>query len=194
MHIIRIITIKLFVLLLLLSSSSVTMAKVESDWNSAVNFKNLKTYQWLTESEQQINEMKTNQILLNEDVQPAVDSELAKKGFKKINTGAPDFWISYYATVKDKLAQAKMDAPYMAPPPQPSVDGSDWYANMRTTQTVTTKYEEGTLLILMMDPATKKLIWYGLTKDVVNPSQTPKAREAKIQTAVKQILAKFPPK
>jgi hypothetical protein len=55
------------------------------------------------------------------------------------------------------------------------------------------QYEEGTLLLDIVDPGTKKLIWRGTAKTEVNAEQSPEKKEARINKAVHMLIEQFPP-
>ena len=61
-------------------------------------------------------------------------------------------------------------------------------------QSNTYEYDEGTLQIYVVDSTNSKLLWRGIGEGIVDPGATPEVREKRINAAVAQILAKFPPK
>jgi hypothetical protein len=55
------------------------------------------------------------------------------------------------------------------------------------------QYDEGTLLIDVIDMNKKELVWRGTGTGVIDPNATVEERTANINNAVAQILAQFPP-
>ena len=54
--------------------------------------------------------------------------------------------------------------------------------------------EEGTLILDIVDPASRNLIWRGIASAAVDRSKTPGERRARFKKAVSQLMAQFPPK
>jgi len=55
------------------------------------------------------------------------------------------------------------------------------------------QYDEGTLIIDVIDLNKKELVWRGTGTGALNPNATVEERTANINNAVAQILAQFPP-
>ena len=62
-----------------------------------------------------------------------------------------------------------------------------------STSTTVSEYQEGTLLIDMIDPSSKQLVWRGSGQARIRQSSSPEEREKRIGEAVQQILEDFPP-
>ena len=56
-----------------------------------------------------------------------------------------------------------------------------------------TTYEEGTLLLDVVDGRTNELVWRGAASTRINPDRTPQERTELIRTAVQKMLKDFPP-
>ena len=61
------------------------------------------------------------------------------------------------------------------------------------TETVVTEYEEGTLLIDIIDASGNGLLWRGSGSTRLSGSATPEKRKERVNTAVAKILEQFPP-
>ena len=55
------------------------------------------------------------------------------------------------------------------------------------------QYEEGTLVLDLIDAKSRDLIWRGAAKADVEVATTPEKRDKLIQAAVHKILENFPP-
>jgi len=172
---------------------------VNSDYDPGTDFSNLKTYQWASQGPQKTGDPRVDDnSLLHIRIKTAVDSELALKGFQKRITAAPDFVVNYHVSAKDKTDVQSFG---------PTHYGSGYYGGYRRagggfpgshsvygSGTVTTfHYTEGTLLIDIIDPKAKKLLWRGTGTKVVDPNATSEQKTATVKDAVAKILAKFPP-
>jgi hypothetical protein len=55
------------------------------------------------------------------------------------------------------------------------------------------QYEEGTLILDLIDPNGMRLIWRGTATTPLDESAGPRQREATVNEAVESILKRFPP-
>ena len=60
------------------------------------------------------------------------------------------------------------------------------------TSTRTVEYDQGQLIIDMMDPKTQKILWRGMASDQLYDLDTPQERTEYINKAVAKILESFP--
>jgi len=56
------------------------------------------------------------------------------------------------------------------------------------------QYEEGSLVLDVIDPAQSELVWRGTASKAIDRSWTPEERETEVREAVRALLAEFPPK
>jgi hypothetical protein len=153
--------------------------QVTQDYDPATDFAKLRTYGWLDGSTQRgdVDQLTAERIVR------AVDAELAARGFAKAEA-KPDFLIHYLASVAQRIESR----------PTTVSAGYGWrhgYAGVASNEIDT--YDEGTLVLDVIDPATKNLLWRGTAKAAVQANRTPDEREARIREVVRQILAQFPP-
>ena len=162
---------------------------VSSDYDHTADFSQLKTYSWSPKAQPVTGDPRIdNNALLDSRVRAAVDLELALKGFQKASTGTPDFWIAYQAAIQQKVDVMTLNNYYGYGYNRGINSMSGW-----DNETITTTYDEGTLILDIADPKTNKPLWRGSGQAEVNQNRTPEQREAKINEAVTQMLAKFPP-
>ena len=66
---------------------------------------------------------------------------------------------------------------------------------MRTFTTISDiqPYKEGTLLIDIVDAASKQLVWRGSALTEVDPGMTPEERNERITSIVHSMFTHFPP-
>ena len=97
-----------------------------------------------------------------------VERGLAEKGFVRTDTNNADFWLDYYVA---------------------ELEGTD---RNETVYGVT--YEEGSLVMDVIDPDTHEIIWQGAAYARIHPSDPPNVREQRMDIAVRRLLEKFPTK
>ena len=66
--------------------------------------------------------------------------------------------------------------------------------NMHSTQTTVYHYEEGSLILDIVDTKNKQLIWRGSAQAEIIASRTSKQRDELIEKAVDKLFSQFPPK
>ena len=59
---------------------------------------------------------------------------------------------------------------------------------------IQTEYDEGTLILDIVDAESRTLIWRGSARAEVSATVAPETREARVREAVRRILEQFPPK
>jgi hypothetical protein len=143
-------------------------AHVTTDWDHQARFTDYHTYAWMETPQMQAMQRGT---LFDRRLRSAVDEQLSAKGFRRSDaTGEADVLVVYHAGVQDKL------------------DVQQWgYAARRTD---VRQYQQGTVVIDVVDGKSKSLVWRGTASaEVGDPGQSGE----KIGKAVQKMFASFPP-
>ena len=93
----------------------------------------------------------------------------------------PDFLIAMQTMSKEKVRHSPEAWGYGY--------GLRWHSHKYRTRT----YDEGTLVLDFVDTASKKLIWRGTAKGLVESNRTPEELDDLVNEAVKKTLKNFPP-
>jgi hypothetical protein len=165
------------------------------DYDPKANFAGLKTYEWLKEPQKLTGDPRIdgNTILANR-IYEAVDTELAARGFRKIS-GDPDFLVAYHVSLDKRRSVQTLNSYYGYGPGW----GYGYGASYRpgywagAPETYVYEYEEGTLILDIVNPENKELIWRGSAQDEVHFKSTPEKDQTQLNEAVHKILEKFPP-
>ena len=160
-------------------SSSIS---VKHDFDSSANFAALKLFDWLPAPAMAGGSVKAEMernSLLDKRVKTAVNSQLTAKGYAQ-DAAHPDFLITYHTGVEDKISV------------------TDWGYNYNrpywgTSHVDVYQYKQGTLVLDVIDAASKDLIWRGVAQGTIEEKATPEEREKKLGEAVTKLLANFPP-
>ena len=163
--------------------------KVDSDYDPSADFTQLRTWSWLPDAGKS-DDPRLDSGLLDSRIRAAVKSELDAKGYALATSGTPDFQVAYHVSVEGKL---DVDTVYRDYPRggygRAGRYGGGWgYAETRVRE-----YDEGTLLIDVLQSGTGALLWRGSGVATVRQESTPDKRTKRINAAVKKILARFPP-
>ncbi len=162
-----------------------TMA-VDSDYDPAANFSGLKTYAWLPEPETGGDENKARNPLMDAYIRTAIEQGLAAKGYTQ--SESPDFQVGYHASLAGKQSVQVYNTYYGY--------GPGWYGPAVIAPAPVAQvyeYAEGTLLIDIVDPAARKLMWRGSANADLNRNPSTEEKQRKVDAAVEKILKRFPP-
>ena len=117
---------------------------------------------------------------------PTVEQELSKRGFTK-SADTPDLIVNYYVLVTVGQSSQYMGQ-FVGSIPQwglPPFEGST---------TALRAFPVGTLLIDMVSPKEKSVVWRGVAQAELDLERPPDERRQRLEQAVREVLAKFPPK
>jgi hypothetical protein len=166
-----------FLALLMLAGCG-PMIDVRADYDMSADFARLRTYAWLQRPSDAPGDPRINNDLLDSRVHAAVNEELHAKGYTE-STETPDFRVTYHVILKEKLY-----------PTAYGYGPGSWQAAAVRGAT----YEEGMLLLDLVDGTTNELVWRGSAQAGIDPSRGPQERTELIRAAVHRMLAAFPPK
>lgn len=171
---------KRHILLLLASAvlwvTSCSPYRVVSDYSATADFTTYKTYQF------KVDELKMNDLdkdrVLNE-----VAKTLQNKGLAA--STSPDLIVNLKASHK-KIEDTRMDPGF-------GMWGWGWGRpwGYGMSYSWTTSYNQGSLMIELIDAKTNKLVWQGQGSGI--NVDTPKSKQRQIPEIVAEILALYPP-
>jgi hypothetical protein len=153
---------------------------VSSFVDRAANFAEYRTYAWgpadaLPTGDPRLD----NNPFFKDHVEGAVEKSLAARGLARAQTGTPDLLLHYHASVTQRLDVDSMDRRrgYCSGDCAPRV----------------TEYEQGTLVLDVVDARTNRLVWRGWAQDTIDGVLEDQAlMERKIDEAVRRMMARFP--
>jgi len=127
-------------------------------------------------------------MLVNSISNRALRADLVK-GFENrgyVFSDKPDFAVAYYASTKEKLDVSYWDYGYSYYP--------RWWGGMGpgldASAPMVTQYTQGTVIVDVIDPNSKELLWRG--QGVASVSDNEAQYEQELAKTVTAILAKFP--
>jgi len=180
MHCIRIIVL----CNILVSFASCSSILISHDYDTEVNFTVLKNYDWHpVERSIQMNDLFINRV------KDAVNRELDLQGYTLVQEDS-DFSIAIHLLERKKTSFTDWGYPAGSFWGGYGYSSGSWYGHSRLSAR---DYQEGTLILDVLDSAKNELIWRGSATDIVNPNLSPEQRTQQINKAVFLILQKFPP-
>jgi hypothetical protein len=170
----------LFVCLVLALTGCAGLA-VDTDYDPAFDFSNLKTFDWSpTQPDAAIDD------LVEKRVRVAVNNELQARGYV-LSSEAPDFLISMLVTSQTSTAgSVGVGASVGIPVGRGTVSVGGGKSEPRVKK-------EGTLVLDFQDARSRSLIWKGTASAAIKGSSSPEDQQARITRVVTEILAEFPP-
>ena len=166
----RVVSVLGLVLGLLIGSAAAQT--VQSDFDRAFQFSNLKTFSFAVQRRGATDPLAADS--LNDGrIRTGLESQLIANGFRS-ETEKADFVIAYYVTTKNKLSVQD----YGYGPPR-------WFGgrNIRVDQ-----YSEGTLMVDFIDTRTNQVIWRGRASGTLEMKGVDKKISKSAEKLVKQFV------
>lgn len=178
--------------LLPLILSACSSIDTQVDYDKEVDFSKLKTYSWLPDSKQRYADIRLNSDIFKKRIYNTVNKALAVRGYKEV-TQNPDFTLGYHVAIENKTSVNTMNDYYGYPR---SGWGRNYYSqyDYYSAQTTVYHYEEGSLILDLVDTKSKQLIWRGSAQAEVSKSRTAKQRDELIKKAVDKLFSQLPAK
>jgi hypothetical protein len=168
---------KLFWIIFLLGISCSSVTRVYYDHDRDFDLRQYHSYQWAPQANI---EAHNNPLFYNElndkRIKRTVDAQFNAKGFLLVSQ-SPEIILHYHIIVDDKVTTVM--EPYGLYGPYWSRPGSQIYG-----------YQEGTLILDVMDAKTNSLAWRGWAVSVVDDDG--QIREQTLANAIVKILEQFP--
>jgi hypothetical protein len=179
-------------MLLLTALAGCSTMQVNTDFDPAADFDRLRTYKWMPGPQKVTGDPRLDNEILEKRIRTAVENQLNAQGFRKQSSGTPDFLVGYHVALEKKLAVSTMNTYYGYRA------GWGWSYGVGTSpigpESYTYEYEQGSLILDIVDGDTRGLIWRGSAQTEVNKTASPEKRQAQINEAVENMLERFPPK
>ena len=173
----RIIQLAALILVSVAAISCMTMS-VSSHLQPGVNFAQYRTWDWGPPDSLPTGDPRLdNNSIFKDHLEGALEKALATHGFVRVSAGAaPQILIHYHANVNQRMQVTEPEGTC-------SVD----------CKPSVIEYEQGTLVIDLMDAKTDTLLWRGWAQDSVQGViDNQPLMERKIDEAVAKMMARFP--
>ena len=181
-------TVRTLLGLALLLAAGCSSFAVEHDYDPQADFARYRSWYWLPPSPS--GDPRADNALVDARVRAAVENALAARGFTQTSTGEGDLGIGYHIAIEGKLDVRTIDHYYGYGP------GWGYYGGPGRvgSETYVDQYDEGTLILDLVDSRSRKLVWRGSASARLREGLTPQEREERTQEAVDAILNQYPPK
>ena len=164
---------------------------VSQDYDPAAlgRFPKYRSFDWFPGGHETVGEGQIDNPFIDERVRGAVSADLVAKGFQKVESQTPDFYVNHHLSVRTRLTSTGVNTHYGV-----GSVGSWGGVGIGMGNSPVRQYEEGTLVIDVIDGQTRQLVWRGTgSKALSRGSSTPEESSRDIHEAVTKILQQFPP-
>jgi hypothetical protein len=160
---------------LLAALAGCSTLKVNVGWDHSVDFAKYRTWAWKDDGSIR------DPVWLRR-VQSVLEDELQKKGLTRSDANA-DVWVFVHARLSSQTHVVSYSPAW----------GYGW--GYWAGPSVTEVYEipVGTLLIDLVDPARKQIVWRGSAKDTIRAGKENEEREQRLVEVLDQMFAGYPP-
>ena len=163
--------------------------QVSQDYDLSRDFSSLKTYAWQSENQPETGDIRVDNSLLDTRFRSAIDDSLFKKGYQKKSEGKPDFYVAYTYQIDSKVESSNVTVGFGF-----GSGGGGAFTGMGVNSGGRVReYDEGLLVIDLIDAATASLMWRGTGTAPVDQHANPEKTVKENNEGVEQILAQFPP-
>lgn len=163
--------------------------QVSQDYDPATDLSGLRTFDWVSAKQPREGDLRIDNPLQDQRIRKAVDRVLTEKGFHR--TDAPDatFKVRYQYLVRDRVDGGGGGVQFGIG----SFGSRGGIAIGTGTGTPLRTVAEASLVIDILDPSARTLLWRGTGTWKPGNYDDPTAAEAAIDAVVAKILAPFPP-
>ena len=176
-------SLTLATLVLLLWCCSPVM--VSLDYDLSADFDKYRTFDWYPGPQPKTGDVRVDSPLLDGRIRTAVTDTMLAKGYQRVNDGRPDFFLAYHLTIRSKIEADTFNTGI-------GFGGYPYWGGVGY-ETRIREYDEGMLIVDVIDVATDKLVWRGTGTRRVTETSDPEKTTRVVNQTVAEILAQFPP-
>jgi len=161
--------------------------RVSQDYDQSFDFSELKTFAWKPNKNNEYG--LSDNAIVDKRIRGSMVNGFLEKKYSLVESGAPDFYISYHITVEQKITTSSVNSGTVV-----GGHGRGYYSSIGIgagSQVYT--YDQGTLLIDVTDVTSDTLVWRGVSTQIVPKHSNPEESTQQINETVGKMLEQFPP-
>jgi hypothetical protein len=155
------------------------------DYDPNIDFSKMSRYGWIEPLSQNSKDPLLSNSLLHQRIQSAINQALQNKGYTAVSPETAEFLVTYHISIRDRL---DADAITLG-----MGYGRHNWGFGTNTNIIVHEYQAGTLIIDIVDPDGRNLLWRGSVESRLENDLSPQQRNEQTTSAIEAILAKFPP-
>jgi hypothetical protein len=156
-----------------------SMVQVDTDYDPEHDFANYRSYAWHDKV------VAPGQVV-EKRIRHAIEAAFIAQGYSRVASGnAADFLVSFTAVAEQAIRPDTISTG-MGYRQRGWGSGTSTYSGFR-------EYTRGTLIIDIIEPDSKSLLWRGVSSAALYPSSSEEEKNQLVNETVTAILDKFPP-
>jgi len=175
------------VLSILLGLSGCASKPASYDYQTDYNYSALRTYTILPINKDVYNNPKVSEIEVKR-IGSQLTRALNSRYSLASDAESADFLVRYFVVVEDRVRIDTFDAEFGMYP------GYRYYHGIRKPEVRNTYYEQGAIIVDIIDSGSNEVIWRGSTEGRIKSRITPEERDIRVQQMLEELLSNFPPK
>lgn len=182
---------KYFILstLFMLMLSACGSVNVQTEVGTGVGLAKMGSFGWLEKRNVSLDGVEVNNPDVDKWVKASVEKQLQRKGYKKATNNQPDFLVSWIGAIEKKVKVDSIEHFYSSYGYGPVAAGMP--LEVKKGDAIR-EYEEGTILLDVLDPATHTMLWRGRGTDRLLQGMEKDDAALYVNRVVKNILKTFP--
>lgn len=177
----------LFFILSTLIFSGCSSIKVTNDFDPAFSFNDVQTYAIVHKSQDY------GDTLTDERIKSGINTQLKRKGYTKAKRQNADIYVVFHTNVQNKT-KIVQDYQYIGISPYRYGRSYGYGGMMAVPVSRTYNYDEGKLIIDILNAKEKKIVWRGIATDSLKDHKTPEKRIEYINEVMISIFKTLPSK
>ncbi len=172
----------------LFSLSACSTLQVTTEYDHDANFENFRYYAWLAEPVLPENNQLIDNKILDEQIRISISKNMGNKGLQYQDSAKPNFLIGYHVAIdqKSSINSVNSNVGY-----EPAWSANAWRG---TTDLGQQYFEQGSIIIDIVNASTNELIWRANASAEIDPYINTNTRLQRIDKAISKMLREFPPR
>ena len=186
----RIIKMQLLLAVGLITACST--AQIRTDHDQAVDFSTLRTYSWSPDPPLLKGDIRLLPPEARQMIASAIDDQMVANGFTRVDDD-PDCWVHYSVLLAVQMSQRAISGNFSFPNSWQIDPAFDSVGSSRQA-TETFEFKEGTLIISLVEPESRNLMWQSTAETEVHQERAMEKRRQRINTVVSDMFRRYPPR
>ena len=180
-------------MVLALAACSVTYAQdVRTNYMPGTDFSKYHGYAWVSDVQGVPPVGGQPDQILDTQVKQAIDSQMAAKGFTKVeDPSKADLLLGYQLAIDREKQINGFGSGWGG---WGGMGGwGPWGGGLESFSATTSTINIGTFVVGMYDPSAKKLVWIGAAQRTIEPSKKQEKNQERLNKGAQKLLKDFPP-
>jgi hypothetical protein len=158
--------------------------RVRADADPRFDFSSIRTYAWLPDPPGMDGDPELHNELIDRRVRRVVNRELDALGYELVPVAEADIHVTYYLALETHVQWRVVATRYQ-------YSRAGWVERHRT-ESARREYDRGSLLLDLLNPEARRLVWRGSARARVRSDTNVSRRRMQINEAVAKLVARMP--